>query len=230
MNGQAVGPLLPEAIQASFLASLPSDILDLLMVDAVRLDIPAASTIYRNRDSPRVIVVARGLVRVYLTSPEGRQITVRYARAGSVLGAPTAVGGPVDTSVQVLTDSIVFTLNVATIRALGQTDVRVAWVLAEEVTRRLFEVLDVFAGSVFGSVRQHVARHLLDLAAEQQHSTTLIAAVGQQELADAVGTVREVVGRVLRDLRDEGLIRTGREGIRLLDATGLHREADRPRT
>jgi hypothetical protein len=38
-----------------------------------------------------------------------------------------------------------------------------AWGLAEEVTRRLYEVLEAFAGNVFGSVRQRVARHLLDL-------------------------------------------------------------------
>jgi CRP/FNR family transcriptional regulator len=218
-----------EAIRASFLASLPADILGRLTLDAVRMDIPAASTIYREGESPRLVVVAQGLLRVYLTSPEGRQVTVRYARAGSVLGAPVVVAGPVDTSVQALTNSTLFLLNLPAMRALGQTDARVAWALAEEVSRRLYEVLEGFAGNVFGSVRQRVARHLLDLAAEHQSGAILLAPVSQRELADAVGTVREVVARVLRELRDEGLIETSRQGIALLDAPGLHGEADRPR-
>jgi CRP/FNR family transcriptional regulator len=79
---------------------------------------------------------------------------------------------------------------------------------------------------VFGSVRQRVARHLLDIAAEHQRSSMLLAPVSQQELADAVGTVREVVARVLRELRDEGLITTSRQGVALLDPAGLNRVAD----
>jgi CRP/FNR family cyclic AMP-dependent transcriptional regulator len=228
MQDPQVDRMLREAIGASFVASLPADIVGRLIIDAVRLDIPAASTIYREGESPRFAVVAQGLLRVYLTSTEGRQVTVRYARAGSVLGAPVVIAGPVDTSVQALTNSTVFILNLAAIRALGQTDARVAWALAEEVSRRLYEVLEGFAGNVFGSVRQRVARHLLDLAAEHQSGTMLLAPVSQQELADAVGTVREVVARVLRELRDEGLIETSRQGVALLDATGLHGQANRP--
>ena len=56
----------------------------------------------------------------------------------------------------------------------------------------------------FAPVRQRVARHLLDLASERQHGATLFAPISQQQLAEAVGSVREVVVRVLRDLRAEG--------------------------
>ena len=58
--------------------------------------------------------------------------------------------------------------------------------------------------------------HLLDLASEQPQGDRLVAAVSQQALADAVGSVREVVVRVLHDLRSEGVIRTSREGIEIL--------------
>jgi CRP/FNR family transcriptional regulator, cyclic AMP receptor protein len=39
------------------------------------------------------MLVVRGLIRVYMTSPEGRQVTVRYARACDVLGIAVLVGG-----------------------------------------------------------------------------------------------------------------------------------------
>jgi len=46
--------------------------------------------------------------------------------------------------------------------------------------------------------------------------------VSQQELAEAVGSVREVVARVLRDLRGAGLVATGPDGVHVLDPAGLH--------
>ena len=80
-------------------------------------------------------------------------------------------------------------------------------------------------GGAFASVRQRVARHLLDLASESQDGGALLVPIGQQGLADAVGTVREVVVRTLRELREAGVLRTGRRGIVVLDPERLAREA-----
>jgi biotin operon repressor len=48
--------------------------------------------------------------------------------------------------------------------------------------------------------------------------------ISQQELANAVGTVREVVVRVLRDLRQDGVVRTERDRIVLLEPARLIQE------
>ena len=88
-------------------------------------------------------------------------------------------------------------------------------------------------GSAFATVRQRVARHLLDLASArvgpaatpgQEASQELVARVSQQELADAVGTVREVVVRVLRELRQDRVVRTERDRIVLLEPARLIQE------
>jgi CRP/FNR family transcriptional regulator len=107
-------------------------------------------------------------------------------------------------------------LNVETLRSEARMDALLAWALAEEVTRRLYEVLGALRGNVFGSVRQRVARHLLDLAADRQQGTTLVAPVSHQALADAVGTAREVVTRTIREFRDAGMVDTSRSAIVLL--------------
>jgi CRP/FNR family cyclic AMP-dependent transcriptional regulator len=210
----------------SFLLALDENTRARLLADVVRVDVPGGSVLYRDREASRMGVVVAGLIRVYLTSAEGRQVTVRYAREGEVLGTAVAVVGPIAVGAQALTDSTLLVMNVNTVRALGQTDARFAWAVAEEVARRLNDVLEVFAGTAFGSVRQRLARHLLDLAAKQPRGNVLLAPVSQQELADAVGSVREVVTRVLRDMRDEGLIDTSRHGIILLDPPGLSAEVE----
>ncbi len=150
-----------------------------------------------------------GLVRVYMGSPDGRQVTVRYARRSDVLGIAVLVGGPADVGVQTLASTTVFGIDAAVLADAARRDGRVGWVLAEELNRRLYQNLQQTAVNAFGTVRQRVALHVLDLASEQQGpSGPLIARVTQQELAEAVGSVREVVARVLRDLRAAGLVAT----------------------
>jgi CRP/FNR family transcriptional regulator len=68
----------------------------------------------------------------------------------------------------------------------------------------------------------------VDLAADAADAAGragLVARISQQELADAVGTVREVVVRTLRELRREGLVATGRSGITITSPERLLAEA-----
>ena len=217
-----VNPRVEAAVARSLFGALPSGTLASLMADAIELDAPAGSVLYRDENPARTGLVVAGLVRIYLSSREGRQVTVRYARPGDTLGVPMVVGGPVAVSAQAVTDSSLVFVRSATVRTLAMADPRVAWPLAEEVTRLLYAVLDAFGGTVFGSVRQRLARHLLDLAAERQRDAALLAPVSQQALADAVGTAREVVARALRDFRDAGLVESTRRGVVLLDPARLN--------
>ncbi|HWD79934.1 MAG TPA: helix-turn-helix domain-containing protein, partial [Kribbella sp.] len=93
----------------------------------------------------------------------------------------------------------------------------------------LYENLRQTAVNTFGTVRQRVAAHLLDLASTQQNPRgELVAHVSQQELADAVGSVREVVARVLREFRQAGLVATAADTVHILDPTGLHDQTWNP--
>jgi CRP/FNR family cyclic AMP-dependent transcriptional regulator len=107
----------------------------------------------------------------------------------------------------------------------AERDAGVARALLAELSERVLSFIAEIPGSAFATVRQRVARHLLDLASEDQSGPDLVAAIGQQELADAVGTVREVVVRALRELRQAGVLETRREGILVLDPERLLSEA-----
>jgi CRP/FNR family transcriptional regulator len=215
-----------EALVRSFLGRLPPEVVAKLRSEGERADYPAGTTIYRAGADPRTMLVVRGLIRVYMTSPEGRQVTVRYARANDVLGIAVLVGGPANVSVQALAESSLFRISSRTLTAAARRDARVAWAMAEELNRRLYETLQQTAVNAFGSVRQRVAVHLLDLASAQLHPRgRMVARASQQELADAVGSVREVVARVLRDLRVAGILTTSSDSVLILDAARLHSES-----
>ena len=59
----------------------------------------------------------------------------------------------------------------------------------------------------------------------QRPEAPLVTDVSQQELADAVGSVREVVARALRDLRAAGIVATSTDRIEILDPVQLHEES-----
>ena len=68
-----------------------------LRAEGERADYPAGRRCTGPVTTRGAALVVRGLIRVYLSSPGGRQVTVRYARPGDVLGIAVLVGGPADT-------------------------------------------------------------------------------------------------------------------------------------
>ena len=217
------------ALARSFLADLPAELVGRLRAEGERAYYPAGTTVYRAGDDPRAALVVGGLIRVYLSSPGGRQVTVRYARPGDVLGIAVLVGGPGNVGVQAVESSNVFRISARTLTEAARRDARVSWAMAGELNRRLYDVLEQTAVNAFGSVRQRVAAHLLDLASDgQRPGGRLVARVSQQELADAAGSVREVVTRTLRDLRLAGIVATAADSVVILDPARLYAESGRP--
>jgi CRP/FNR family cyclic AMP-dependent transcriptional regulator len=221
------GQEILEAIGRSSLHGLNDDTVERLTAGAVVRDVAAGTTIHREGDPPFAELVIRGLIRAYVSAPNGRTMTIRYCRAGALMGTGTLFnqGTPrARGNLTALVDSQLLRLQPATIWALAENDIRVTRALLTETSARVAEYINELQTSAFASLRQRLARHLLDIAAEQQEGDRLVAHANQEELAGAVGTVREIVVRILRDMRSEGLVRTGRGGVELLEPTRLDAE------
>ena len=209
------------------------------MVGASRVRIPAGSvTHWEGEPAPFLELVVSGVVRVFVSAPDGRTMTIRYCRPGALIGAPSLFATPyaMPAPTQALVDAELLRMSPTVARRTAERDVRVATALLSEVSERVLSFVWELSGSAFATVRQRVARHLLDLASErlperlpepaseQRSGSELVVRVSQRELAEAVGTAREVVVRVLRELRQEGVVRTGRDQIVIADPARLIQE------
>lgn len=219
---------LRAAVLKSNLHDLPLDVVEELLTDAVRLKIPAGAVTHREGEpAPHLELVISGVVRGFVTAPDGRTMTVRYCRPGALTGAASlfATRFTMPAATQALVDAEILRLSPAVVRRTVARDARVAQAFLSELSERVLSFIYEIPGSSFATVRQRVARHLLDLAAQPRSGrkamAEIVVPVTQQELADAVGTVREVVVRVLRELRRDGVIRTERECIVILDPARL---------
>jgi CRP/FNR family transcriptional regulator len=220
-------PAVAAAIGLGPLRALPPETLDRLLANAMTFEIPRGAVNHTQGDADiHASLLVSGLLRGFRTTADGRQLTVRYIRAGELLAiASVHVRRPGSLAQQALTPCRLLRFHPDAIVGMTRRDLDVANLLAEENARRVFDYIDLIAGISFGSMRQRVVRHLLDLAAsDQRGAMPMVAHLSQQALADAVGCVREVVVRLLRELREEGMIRTGRDEIELLQPDRLHAE------
>jgi CRP/FNR family transcriptional regulator, cyclic AMP receptor protein len=220
------------ALAASNLARLPGPALHRLLTRARLVRVPAGSVTHREGEATEHMeLVVDGLVRGFVTAPDGRSLTVRYARRGALIGVVSmyATGFRMPAGIQAVVDAELLHLCPDVVRRASAEDPRVADALLHELADRVLSFIHEIPGSAFCSVRQRVARHLLDLASQESRASrgacpVLTVPVSQRELAEAVGSVREVVVRVLRDLRESGVISTHRDHIDILDPVRLSRE------
>jgi len=199
------------------LSRLPADVLTRLLDGHTVVRAAAGGVLYRPGEVAGRHLVLEGLLRVSMTSEEGRQVTVRYARRGDVLGVPVAVTGSAPVSVQAVTDSVALSTRPGVLPVLADRDPRVGVWMAQELATRVDGLLQELARNTFWPVRRRLARHLLDLAANAQKGEDLVVRASHQELADHIGTVREVVARSLGTLRADGYLVTEGHAIRLTE-------------
>lgn len=216
----AAGRRSRAAWEASYLAELGPQLREAMLRESVVATVPAGAEIYRADAPPRLSLLHSGLARVRVRSPQGREATIRYAGAGQLVGLPAVAGDGSPVGAEAVLDCELTYLHVGVVRQLARTDARVSWLFARQLAQIVFEVTELLADDVFGSVLQRVSRHLLDLASNLPGG--LVVQVDQPEIAAAIGSVREVVGRTLRTLREQGCIERVPEGIRLVDPNRLH--------
>jgi CRP/FNR family transcriptional regulator len=203
---------------------LPSDVVSHLLVGAVRVQFPAGTCVSRQEETATLALIAGGMIRVSRRGPDGRSVTQRYLRRGDVGGIVALFAGRAAGQGHALVDSTVYHFSTRIWRETARNDASVAFALLEEVSRIATASFEYLAGEYLATTRQRVVRELLDIASERQTGTELVASLTQQQIADGIGSAREVVARILRGLREERLVQTGVRGVVLLDPMRLQSE------
>jgi CRP-like cAMP-binding protein len=232
-------PAVEHAWRRSFLTALPPVIVRSLLGQARESSVAAGEIFYRGAYHPEMAMlalVADGLLRIYLQTDTGRQVTMQYHQPGAVVGSPALLlggargdGEPSRQSWhllggdrvygEALRDTLLLRLSPPQFLELARTEVSVAWAVASYLGQRAMASQQMLSDDLFLSVRARVARHLIELAAVRDEA--LVVRANHQAIADAIGSVREVVSRALGNMREEGLItRRGGETV-LLDVERL---------
>ncbi len=164
-----------------------------------------------------LFVICEGRVRLARIGPDGREQVLQMVGPGALFNAePLFDGGATPASARAMSPVRALLLPAAVLVALIGAHPSIALLLLHELSARQRELVILLEDLHFRSVRARLARVLLREARDGAASIT------QQELAERAGTVREIVGRTLRGMQQEGLVRLLRGRVIVLDLEGLH--------
>jgi CRP-like cAMP-binding protein len=182
----------------------------------VERDYPPGSVICAEGEITRhVLVVRRGLLRVTATTANGHEKVLAVRGAGDIVGERSAVDGlPRSATVRALGQVRALVLSAPAFAALCQRYPRIAWAVLTVVVTRQRDT-DRQRVQISGTATQRVAAVLIDVALRRGIADQGAVALSQEELASIAGTSRESLVRVLRALREQGIITTGRRKIEI---------------
>jgi CRP/FNR family transcriptional regulator, cyclic AMP receptor protein len=193
-----------------------------LLAGSTQGTFPPGSIVIRPDGPPGAYLLETGLARTYWNVPDGRQATMAFAHPTELVGVTSITGEPPWLFLQVITESRMTILDINAVRKLAATDVEVSTAVGAHLLRRLREAYRLIAVRTLGNIKERVSYDLLDRAAQSQLVVgRLEVRATQADLADSVGSSREVMSRALRELRVEGIVETAPGVIRVLDPTRL---------
>jgi CRP/FNR family cyclic AMP-dependent transcriptional regulator len=173
---------------------------------------PARSTIIFAGDKPDALYyIIRGSVTVVIEDEEGHEMIMAYLNQGDFFGEMGLFdqGAPRSAWVKAKTECEVAEITYAKFREVAQEHSDLLLAIGAQVAGRLRATTRKVGDLAFLDVTGRVARTLLELCKQPDamtHPDGMQIKITRQEIGRIVGCSREMVGRVLKSLEDQGLI------------------------
>jgi CRP-like cAMP-binding protein len=174
-------------------------------------------------------VIESGSVRIFKTSPGGREQVLGIERADSSLAElPVFDDGAYPASTAALEEARLLLIRKRDFQAICLEHPAVALKVLKVVGARLRHLVGVIEELSFTTVRHRLAALLLRLAgghgAREANRIEFTLGASHQEIATQIGTVRELVSRNLGRLQADGLIQIEGKTIIVPDVRALEAE------
>lgn len=190
--------------------------LDRLLAQCHRRRYTAKSTIiYAGDRCESLFVVVKGSVTIVIEDDDGREMIITYLNPGDFFGEmglfdlPDNSDTPRSAWVRAKSECEVAEISYSKFRELAQQDPSLLNMLACQMAERLRNTTRKVGDLAFLDVTGRVAHTLLDLCKQPDamtHPDGMQIKITRQEIGRIVGCSREMVGRVLKNLEDQGLV------------------------
>lgn len=167
-------------------------------------------------------LVVSGQAKIYRLSVEGREQVLATLRPGdSCNEVPVVDGGTNPANLMAVEPTTVWTWTALEMDRLRREIQPLNEAIIRSLADRCRELVDRVVSLSFLSVTARLAGFLLQELPSENTRDLDRRQWTQEEIAAYIGTVREMVGRALRNLEKDGLIRFNRHQIEILDRAGL---------
>ena len=186
--------------------------LDYFLSQCHRRRYPAKSTIiYAGDKSDSLFYIVKGSVTVIIEDDDGREMIMAYLNAGDFFGEMGLFENDPSRSawVKAKSECEVAEVSYAKFRQLAREDADILFTVSAQIAGRLRATTRKVGDLAFLDVTGRVAGTLLDLCKQPDamtHPDGMQIKVTRQEIGRIVGCSREMVGRVLKNLEEQGLV------------------------
>jgi CRP-like cAMP-binding protein len=219
------------AVQLEFLKSVLyfSD-LDLAELESIRKLVfekivdRAEMVLLEGESAANLYFIASGVMKVFKTSAEGKEQILSIVRPGeSFNDVPIFDGGPNPASARAMGPVLLYGIKKNDMEAILRDHPKIALNVIKVLARRVRHLVSLVEDLSFKHVISRVAKILFEhIGGEMGHGPRLT----QQEMAAMAGTAREVVGRSLKALEEEGAIKLDRHRIIITDKEALQKKME----
>lgn len=203
------------------LAGLPAALQESLLTGAQLMRLPSGTVVFdENQPCQGFPLLLSGNVRVIKSSPNGRELQLYRVDPGESC---------------ILTSSCLMGHTRYQARGMVEHDVEMI-VLPAPIFRQLISSSEPFRNYIFSLFSERLTDMMQLVSAvafqklDQRLATLLLTKTSpihttHQQLADELGSVREMVSRLLKQFADQGWVKLSREQIDITDAAALKRYA-----
>ncbi len=200
--------------------SLSDDLLLKISGSAVSRHLIPEQVLYSEHDEAMALyVVARGELRSVRLNLEGREQVISSEHPGAILAAvPIFNGGKFYSTMIADGESDVLSIEKHLVHRLCREHTELLWNLARVLAHKVRHCAELIESLALRNADQRVAQHLLSIAQERGVSLgegcVVELYLTRTQIANRIGSAREVVSRAFTHLQECGLIQT--EGRRLI--------------
>ena len=167
-------------------------------------------------------LVVSGQAKIFRLSVEGREQALALLNPGDACNeVPVVDGGANPASLAAVERTTIWIWSEGEMNRLRHEIPSLNEAIIHSLAGRCRELVDKVYNLSFLSVTARLGAFLLQQAGQQSHDNLDRRRWTQDEIAAHIGTVREMVGRALRNLEKDGLVRFDRHRIEIADRAGL---------
>jgi CRP/FNR family transcriptional regulator len=175
--------------------------------------------IFEGEPAETLYFVAAGAVKVFKTSSDGKEQILQIIRPGETFNDVPVFGSDVNlASAEAMGKVVLNTIKKSDLVTILEEYPQVALNVIQILSQRVRHLVSLIEDLSFRQVTGRVAKLLLEYAGDGSGERPRLT---QQEMAAMIGTAREMVGRSLKSLEDEGTIKFDRHRIVIADINAL---------
>ena len=220
--------LIEHIASISLFNGLPADQIEALATITIENTCSKGESIfYEDEPATGFYGIISGRVKVFKLSSEGREQILHIFGPGEVFGeVPVFAGKKYPASADAMEASRVLFFPRDSLIRLIEKSPTIALDMLAVLSRRLRSFTSMIDDLSLREVPGRLARHLLYLSEQRQHSQDLELNITKGQLASLLGTIPETLSRILTKMTEQGIIESDGRKIRILERDVVEELAD----